>query len=445
VSVDLRRAYGKGRTIRQPAGTLPRESVRSARHQRGEERALLRPQERTATAGLVARPSVEGTRDGDDSLGYTPHEREECDRPGQRLGDLLRSGDYDRSNLRRGEVREATVLSIGENDIVVDVGAKSDGIIPPGDLSLVTDDRLLAGLQVGDRVPVVVLKKLGYGDGITVSLNKGLQQQDWLRAQEFLASEELIEARVTDSNRGGVLVSFGRLHGFVPNSHLTAIGRGLRGQRLREAKSDLIGQTLSLVVIEVNQRRRRLVLSERVAQRHKRQQLLEELTEGEVRTGVVRNLVDFGAFVDLGGLDGLVHISELDWQHVDHPGDVLDVGDEVEVYVLNVDRERERVALSRKRLLPDPWNRVARELHEGEMVEGTVTNVVSFGVFVDVGGGVEGLIHSSKMPGSSDLEAGFPVTVRVLGIDQWERRIALSLVAGRENAPQGAPAERVPL
>ncbi len=392
------------------------------------------------TAGFVAGLAAGGITEGDASVEYTPHEGGERDRPGQRLGGLLRSGDFDRSDPRRGEVREATVLSIGENDIIVDVGAKSDGIIPPGDLSLVTDDRLLAGLQVGDIVPVVILRKQGYGDGIAVSLNKGLQQQDWLRAQEHLASEELIETQVTDSNRGGVLVSFGRLRGFVPNSHLTSIGRGLRGKRLQQAKLDLIGQALSLVVIEVNQHRRRLVLSERVAQRRKRQQLLEELTEGEVRTGVVRNLVDFGAFVDLGGLDGLVHISELDWQHVDHPDDVLDVGDKVEVYVLNVDRERERVALSRKRLLPDPWHRVAKELHEGDTVEGTVTNVVPFGVFVDVGGGVEGLVHSSKMPGSPDLGAGSPVTVRVLGIDQWERQIALSLVTVREIVPQGAPA-----
>jgi len=350
-----------------------------------------------------------------------------------RLAAQLKGGDYDYVRPRRGEVRKATILSIGENDIVVDLGAKRDGIVPPRDLDLVDDEEYVAGLEVGDRIPVVALRNRDRTDGIIVSLNKGLQQQDWLRARDFLESEEIVEARVQDLNRGGVVVPFGRLRGFVPNSQLVSIPRGLRGQRLRDKKSALMGQVLSLVVIEVNQRRRRLVLSERPAHRRKRQQLLQELTKGEVRTGIVRNLVDFGAFVDLGGLDGLIHISELDWKHVDHPSEVLSVGDKVDVYVLDVDRERERVALSRKRLLEDPWHRVTAHLSEGDLVEGTVTNLTTFGVFVDVGEGVEGLVHTSEIPHhlavSSDLEMGSPVTVRVLGVDQWQRRIALRLNA----------------
>jgi small subunit ribosomal protein S1 len=348
-----------------------------------------------------------------------------------RLAALLKGGDYDYVRPRRGEVREATILSIGEKDMVVDLGAKRDGIILPRDLDLVDDREYLASLEVGDRIPVVVLRDRGHPDGIVVSLNKGLQQRDWLRAQDLLESEEVFEAQVTGLNRGGVLVSFGRLRGFVPNSQLASIPRGLRGKGLREAKSALVGQTLSLVVLEVDQRRRRLVLSQRAAHARKRQQLLQELTEGQVRTGVVRNLVDFGAFVDLGGLDGLIHISELDWGHVDHPSDVLSVGDEVEVYVLDVDRERERVALSRKRLLEDPWYRVTGQLRDGDLVEGTVTNVTRFGVFVDVGEGVEGLAHTSEIPdpiaARASLETGSPVTVRVLNVDQWQHRIALRL------------------
>ena len=344
----------------------------------------------------------------------------------QGLATLLKGGDYDYVRPRQGEVREATILSVGENDVIVDLGAKRDGIIPPRDLELVDDEEYVASLQVGDRIPVVALRNRDRTDGIVVSLNKGLQQQDWLRARDFLESEEIVEAQVQDLNRGGVVVEFGRLRGFVPNSRLVSIPRGLRG-----TKSALIGQVLSLVVIEVNQQRRRLVLSERPAHRRKRQQLLQELTKGEVRTGIVRNLVDFGAFVDLGGLDGLIHISELDWKHVDHPSEVLSVGDKVEVYVLDVDRERERVALSRKRLLEDPWQRVTSQLKEGDLVEGTVTKLASFGVFVDVGEGVEGLVHVSEIPShlaaSSGLETGSPVTVRVLNVDQHERRIALRL------------------
>ena len=346
---------------------------------------------------------------------------------------------YDYTLPRRGEVREAVILSVGENDIVVDLNAKRDGIVPPKDLDFL-DDAYRASLEVGDQVPVVVMKTWGRRDGIAVSINKGLQKEDWLSAQRLLKSEEVVEAEVVDSNRGGVLVSFGHLRGFVPNSHLDSVPRGMRGKRLRETKSKLIGQTLSLLVIEVKQRRRRLVLSERLANNRRRQELLEELTKGEVRTGVVRNLVDFGAFVDLGGLDGLIHISELDWKHVDRPGEVLNVGDEVEVYVLDVDRERERVALSRKRLLPDPWYRVSEGLYRGDIVEGSVTNVVDFGAFVDIGEGVEGLVHVSEMPRGKDslseLESGAPVNVRVLEIDEWEHHVALSL---RDvDVPEGA-------
>lgn len=347
----------------------------------------------------------------------------------EKLATLIEEDEYGYTRPRRGQVYEADILSITENDVIVDLGVKRDGIVPPKDLSFL-DDEYRDSLEVGDSVPVVVLSN---DDELVVSLNKGLEQQDWLRAQDLFKRKEVFEGEVTDFNRGGVLVSLGRLQGFVPNSHLTSIPRGLRGDRLREAKAELVGQTLSLVVIEVDQQRRRLILSERAAERHQRQQLLEELAEGEVRSGVVRNLVDFGAFVDLGGVDGLIHISELDWRHVDHPSDVLSVGDEVEVYVLNVDRERERIALSRKRLLPDPWQRVTEDLHEGEVVEGTVTGVVEFGAFVDLGEGVEGLIHTSEMPEGkvtlSNLEPDSPVRVRVLEIDEWQRQIGLRLQA----------------
>lgn len=344
----------------------------------------------------------------------------------QQLAALIEN-DYDYIRPRRGEVYEAVILTISEKDIIVDLGVKRDGVVPPKDLELL-DDGYRASLQVGDHVPVVVWKESACHGGILVSLKRG---QDWLHAQELSDSGEVFEAEVTGFNRGGVIVHFGHLRGFAPNSHLTSLPPGLKGERLRQAKSELVGQTLSLVVIEVDQQRQRLVLSERAIGRRRHQQLLEELAEGEVRTGIVRNLVDFGAFVDLGGLDGLIHISELDWKHVNHPSEVLSVGDEIEVYVLSVDRERERVTLSRKRLLPDPWHGVTATLGEGEVIEGTVTDVVSFGAFIEIGKGVEGLVHASEMPDGqatcSDLEPGSPVTVRVLEIDEGERQIALRL------------------
>jgi small subunit ribosomal protein S1 len=344
----------------------------------------------------------------------------------QQLAALIEN-DYDYTRPRGGEFHEAVILSISGKDIIVDLGAKRDGIVLRKDLEFL-DGAYRASLQVGDRVPVVVWKESACHEGILVSLKRG---QDWLRAEGLSGSGEVFEAQVTGFNRGGVIVPFGHLRGFVPNSHLTSLPPGLRGKRLRQAKSELVGQILSLVVIEVDPQRRRLILSERATGRGRRQQLFEELTERQVRTGIVRNLVDFGAFVDLGGVDGLIHVSELDWKHVTHPSDVLSVGDEIEVYVLNVDQERERVTLSRKRLLPDPWHDVTVTLDEGEVVEGIVTDVVPFGVFIDLGKGVEGLVHASEMPDGqatrSDLELGSPVTVRVLEIDEGERQITLRL------------------
>ncbi len=258
---------------------------------------------------------------------------------------------FERVQPHRGEVLEATILSIGDNDMVVDLDGKRDGIITPKDLDLV-DETYLSELVVGDTIPVLVMKESARHEGVAVSLKKGLEQQDWLRAEDYLSSEEVFEAEVIDVNRGGVLVEFGRLRGFVPNSHLTSVPSGMQRDRFREAKEELVGKDLFLTVIEVNQRRRRLILSERAASRQKREKLLQELAEGDIRTGIVRNVVDFGAFVDLGGVDGLIHISELDWDYVEHPSKVLSVGDEVEVYVLSVDRERQRIGLSRKRVIP---------------------------------------------------------------------------------------------
>jgi small subunit ribosomal protein S1 len=254
-----------------------------------------------------------------------------------------------------------------------------------------------------------------------------------------LESQEPIEATVEDVNRGGVVVSFGRLRGFVPGSHLTSLPRGLRGERREQAKKELVGRSLWLTVLEVVTYRKRLLLSERAARQQRRRQVLEELAVGQERTGTVRSLVNFGAFVDLGGVDGLIHVSELAWARVRHPSEVLSVGDEVQVYVLSVDREKERVGLSRKRLLPDPWPTVTEGLRPGDVIEGTVSSVVSFGAFVRLGDGVEGLVHVSEMPDGeqtrSGLEPDTPVQVRVLKVDPWRRRIGLSLRAFEPSVP----------
>ncbi|MGC9347681.1 MAG: 30S ribosomal protein S1 [Anaerolineae bacterium] len=343
---------------------------------------------------------------------------------------LFTEGDYSTERPHRGDVYEATILSIGEHDILVDVDGKRDGIVLERDLENVPES-YQEDLSVGDKIPVRVIKIPFNRNAIVVSLKQGLEHQDWIRAQELMESKEVVQVEVVGTNKGGVLAPFGRIQGFIPNSHLTAIPRGARRERRREMKQELVGDTLSVTVIEVNQRRRRLILSERVASARKREELLEQLHEGAIRTGIVSNIVDFGAFIDLGGVDGLLHISEIAWDHVRHPSDVLEVGEEVEVYVLDVDRERERIALSRKRLLPDPWEKVTATLGRNDVVEGRVTHVTDFGAFVDLGEGVEGLVHVSEMPNGeqtlSELVPSTDVKVRILHIDPLQQRISLRL------------------
>jgi small subunit ribosomal protein S1 len=346
------------------------------------------------------------------------------------------AGEYDYTRPKQGEIREAEILSITDNDIIVDLGSKRDGVIPGRDLQNV-DPEYRKGLRVGDRIPVAVMRPWEDGEGIQVSLSRGLQQQDWLRAENMLESGELAEVEVTDTNRGGVIALFGELSGFIPNSHLGSLPAAARGREGPDPKEILVGQRLWVMVIEVNQQRRRLVLSRKNAERRRRAELLEQLEEGQVRTGVVRNIVEFGAFVDLGGVDGLIHISELDWKHVGHPQEVLSVGEEVEVYVLSVDHSRERVGLSRKRLMSDPWEDVAQNLGVGQVVDGNITTVESFGAFVDLGNRVEGLVHRSEFPEDDvqleDLTPGMRVRVEVLDIDHAQRQIALRLEGAVES------------
>jgi len=322
-------------------------------------------------------------------------DQQEAQEQRELLAEMI-AGAYDYTQPRRGEIREAVILSIGENDIVVDLGLKRDGIVSPRDLQQVDRD-YVKSLQVGDHIPVAILRAWGDQEGLPVSLSRGLQQNDWLRAEKLLESGELVECEVVDYNRGGVLVQFGRLNGFVPNSHLGALPSGTRQGRDVDPKADLVGQKLMLAVIEVNQPRRRLVMSKRAADRRRRHEL--------------------------------IHISELDWKRVERPGDVVSVGDEVEVLVLSVDRERERIGLSRKRVLPDPWTAVTNNLSEGQVVEGRVSSLASFGVFVSVGEGVEGLVHTSEMGDLAPdaLQPGDLVRVEVLSIDHAQRQIALRL------------------
>jgi small subunit ribosomal protein S1 len=335
----------------------------------------------------------------------------------------------------RGDIRNAIILLIDESEIVVDLGAKRDGIIPPRDLERLDPD-FLASLKVGDEVPVYVLNPNDRNGNLVLSLNLGLQGQDWVNAKKLLESGEMVEAEVIGHNKGGVLVRFGRLEGFVPASHLVDVSQGLTGPERRDAMDSMVGQVIGVKVIEVNQSRRRLILSQREAQREWRAQqkrrLLEGLNEGDRITGRVTGIRDFGVFVNIGGADGLIHVSELAWHRVPHPSDMLRIGDEIEVYILELDHEKQRIALSLRRLLPDPWTVVEENHHVGETIEGMISNVVDFGAFVVLDDGIEGLLHVTEMADGtlkepySYLKRGDRVMVRIVRIESNRKRIGFS-------------------
>jgi small subunit ribosomal protein S1 len=352
--------------------------------------------------------------------------------------------DYAFTPPRRGEIRTATILHIEDREIIVDLGAKQDGIVPSTDLERM-EDEYRHTLKVGEEVPVYVINPSDQNNNLIVSINMGLQRYDWDKARQLLETEDVVEVTVIGHNKGGLLVRWKRLEGFIPSSHLTSADIVMER---RDAMDALKGQGLQVKVIEVDQDRRRLIFSEREAQREWRMKqkarLLDELQEGDIVTGKVTGLRDFGAFVNIGGADGLIHVSELAWHRVDHPRDILNIGDEVRVFVLSLDRDTKRIALSLKRLLSDPWEDAQERYHEGQLTEGTVTNVVDFGAFVALDDGLEGLLHLSEMgDGSlkepySYVQKGDRLTLRISHLEPEKRRVGFTQRWGTEDE---APAE----
>ena len=342
------------------------------------------------------------------------------------------TSDYDFSPPKRGEIRTAIISHIESREIIVDLNAKHDGIVPTQDLERL-DEEFRRSLKVGDEVPVYILSQRSQDENLIVSINMGLQRYDWEKARELLQSEEAVSVVIIGHNRGGVLVKWNRLEGFIPGSHLVSVSYGAdRTDAWREMKDKSIG----VKVIEVDQDRRRLIFSEREAQREWRAQqkrrLLAELQEGDVVKGTVTGLRDFGAFVNLGGADGLIHVSELAWHRVDHPRDLLSIGQEIDVYILELNYESNRIALSRKRLLNDPWELAGTKYHEGQLVEGVVTNVVEFGAFAALDDGLEGLLHLSEMgDGSlkepfSYVKKGDRLNMRISHLEPDKRRVGFT-------------------
>lgn len=353
------------------------------------------------------------------------------DADGMTMGELLmEQGDFFAGAFQRGDVVDGVVVRKDKQQLILDIGAKQEAVVPADDL-LRMPEGYLDTIDVGDRVKGIIMRPDGE---VIVSIYRALTMTDWDDARAALDSGEIRELEIVGFNKGGTLVGFGNLQGFIPRSQL---GDSHAGVHDEASARQLLGVRIPVKVIEVSRRKGRLIMSERQALREwrstRKRELLETLKEGDVRRGRVSSVADFGAFVDLGGADGLVHVSEMTHERGKHPKDIVSIGQEVEVLVLAIDPDHSRIGLSMKRLRPDPWSKVEHDHYVGELVEVVISNLAKFGAFARLDDGLEGLIHISEL--SDDrvehpreaIRAGQRMTVEIIAIDPRRQRIGLSV------------------
>jgi small subunit ribosomal protein S1 len=351
----------------------------------------------------------------------------------------LPAGAYDFKTLSRGDILDGRIVRVSPEEILVDVGWKYEGTISSRELESM-GPAAIKEMRVGDEVLTYVVNPEDKNGRIVLSLRQADLEKEWRSLEKLFETGEVFEAIVTGHNKGGLIVQLGQVRGFVPSSQLVPPSRWDedRGLTREERRAKMVGRQLMLKVIELDRQRNRLILSERAAERIRRkeqkQQLLTMLKPGDTCHGRVSSLCDFGAFVDLGGADGLIHLSELSWGRISHSREVLQIGDEVDVYILNVNQEKRRIGLSLKRLQPDPWSQAEEKYSEGQLVEGTITKLTEFGAFARLkGDDIEGLIHVSEL--SNDriahpkevVKEGETLTLRIIRLDSDRRRMGLSL------------------
>lgn len=378
-------------------------------------------EESAVTTESSAEPAI-GTEDGDLDAASL-------------MEQFLNDPSHDYKSLKYGDVMDGVIMHLDREEILVDIGSKSEGIVPSREYSSLSAEERQA-LSVGDTILVFVVQPENAEGHAVVSIDRARQEKSWRRLQELHEANEVIEAEVTNYNKGGLLVNLDGVRGFVPASQVTEIRGGDEASKQADM-ARLIGSSLPLKVIEINRHRNRLILSERQAVQERRdvmkERLIDELSEGEVRKGRVSSICDFGAFVDIGGADGLVHLSELSWSRVRHPSEVLRVGQEVDVYVLGINAQEKKIALSIKRTQAEPWSRVAAAYEVGQLVRGTVTQLANFGAFARIEDGIEGLIHVSELVDDrvshpkQVVSEGDDVLLRIIRIDPQRRRMGLSL------------------
>jgi len=352
------------------------------------------------------------------------------------------SRSSDSSELRPGQVVTGTVVHIDHEGVLVDIGMKSEGLIRPNELSREPFNNAEDVVSVGEKIEVLVLDPEGRDGNVLLSKKRADFEKAWDKVQEALGDGRTLQAMVSDRVKGGLVVDLG-IRGFVPASH---VGNG----KLKNLEK-FVGQSIPLKVLEVDRQNRKVVLSHRLATEEEREKeksnTINSLSEGQVRTGTIRRVTDYGAFVDLGGIDGLLHVSEMSWTRVKHPSDVVKVGDQVQVQILKLNLDQGRVSLGMRQIQPDPWHSVAEKYHVNDEIEGEVTRLVPFGAFVLLDGDIEGIIPNSELAHrrvakpSDVVEVGQQVKIKVIDVRADERRLTLSL---RALQPRDAEADRAP-
>lgn len=360
-------------------------------------------------------------------------------------------------SLRRGEIVEGSVMRANSDGIYLDIGHKEEGFIPPNEMRTIPSDELEA-INEGDPLIAFVLRPDSQ-DGPILSVDRARGEEGWRELQKYMEADETIEGNIIGFNRGGCILEVANVQGFVPMSQLVTISHDLLAPQTEFEESpstadddsvegdqpdggEFVGTSLKVKVLEVNRSRNRAIFSERSALREQREAqkaaLIEELSEGEIRKGKVTGISNFGAFVDMGGADGLIHISELSWGMVNSPEEIVSVGQELDVFVLRVDRESMKIALSLRRMHPEPWDTIHERYQVGDVVNATVTKLADFGAFARLEDSIEGLIHVTELTSAviahprEVVSEGTAVKVKILRIEADRKRLGLSLKQSEE-------------
>jgi small subunit ribosomal protein S1 len=351
-------------------------------------------------------------------------------------GELVPDYESTFPEINEGEVVHGTVVRVDKDEVLVDIGYKSEGVIPVAELSIRRSVNPADEVSLGDEVDALVLTKEDAEGRLILSKKRARFELAWKNIERAAESGDPVDGRVIEVVKGGLILDLG-VRGFLPAS--------LVDIRRVQDLDEFLGQELKCKVIELNRSRNNVVLSRRAVleeeRKEQRQQILDKLQPGDVVEGQISNIVDFGAFVDLDGMDGLIHISELSWSHVNHPSEVLEIGQTVQVKVLDIDRDRQRISLGLKQTQNDPWQQVLDKYGEGDVVEGRVTKVVTFGAFVEILPGVEGLVHISELAAHhvenprEVVSQGQAVNVKIIEIDGERRRLSLSLKRIEDDDP----------